>query len=180
MTHDGMAHDEMKPRAEALARWTQAHGSAATECPICAGVTWVFRFEHAGAFMPRACSCCGYVKWFDAKRLGLEPAPGADRAGPRRQRRSDGARTGERCRAGQPGEFLHGFRRGAAPGFRTGHSSTTFVGVSDRCALRILAWLPRSIRPERVGTTQPRGCIGRTWAAFKVMAGWRLRANPGH
>jgi hypothetical protein len=84
-----MTPEDVQRRADAIHRWTREHpGAADTECPVCSGVKWVWRLEHAGAFMPRACSCCGHVKWFDAKRLGLEPAPApaeqgrADEGGP--------------------------------------------------------------------------------------------------
>ena len=83
--------EELRRRADALRAWEAAHGAAETPCPVCAGVRWFWRLEHAGPFVPRACACCGYVQWFDAKLLGVEPLPAP-------------AEQSHAAKAGQPGK----------------------------------------------------------------------------
>jgi cardiolipin synthase len=59
------------------------------------------------------------------------------------------------------------------------------IGLSVRVIKRrlpvgvALAWLS-VILILPLARAVPRGCIGRTWVAFKGMAGWRLRASPRH
>jgi hypothetical protein len=72
-----MTPDEVKRRAEAVYRWAQAHDAGESECPVCGGVKWEFRPETPGPYVPRVCFCCGYVQWFDARKLGLAPDQGA-------------------------------------------------------------------------------------------------------
>jgi hypothetical protein len=73
-----MTPEELRRRVEAVHRWAQAHDAAASQCPVCGGVKWVFHLDTRGRYVPRACCCCGYVQWFDAKLLGVEPLPAGD------------------------------------------------------------------------------------------------------
>jgi hypothetical protein len=69
--------DEPRKKAEAIARalydWAQRHLAApdAPLCPVCAGVKWVFRVQPVNGYVPRVCTSCGYVLWFDAALLGV-------------------------------------------------------------------------------------------------------------
>jgi len=74
--------DESRQKAEAIARalyeWTQRHLADAPECPVCRGVKWVFRVDPVNGYVPRVCTSCGYVMWFDAvvpSVVGVEPSP---------------------------------------------------------------------------------------------------------
>jgi hypothetical protein len=55
-----MTPGELRRRVEAVHAWAQAHDAAETVCPVCSGVKWVWRLEHAGVFVPRARMCYGH------------------------------------------------------------------------------------------------------------------------
>src|SRR5690242_19841556 len=74
-----MTHEEWRRRVDAVYRWAQEHGAGESECPVCRGIKWEFKPETPGPYLPRVCFSCGHIQWFDAKRLGVEPAAPAER-----------------------------------------------------------------------------------------------------
>ena len=75
-----MTHEEFRRRVEAVHRWVQAHHADPNPpCPTCGGIKWDFRVVPLARYVPRVCMSCGHVQSYDAKLLGLGPAPVAER-----------------------------------------------------------------------------------------------------